>query len=804
MHLFFYQLKQAYLSLKQKPGFVFSVVSTMGITLGALLCVLTLAYVMLIKPLPYPDQERLFNVEHQLVNQGEVDGNAFTYPNLMHLYIHQTIFEKTALLYVDGAVITSLPAEPMASISFVTPQWFDLFATKMALGRTFEQSEKLNSYNPVALLSYQMWQTEFSGDKNILNKTVTFGGKSYQIIGVVSQDNIELPIAGAGFNTQLFIPWDFNSVSERDRKSWGNDDGGLMFIGKLKASLTNSQSSQQRDQLLTNLINDNWQEQVNSHAFFKGWSINLNAIPLKSYVVADSERSVILLLIGALGLVAIASANIANLFISRTAERQQQLAIYAAVGASKKQLFNTIFIETSVLMLLAIIVAQIFTYIGFSVLHYFLGDYLPRIHELGLNSFSVLSSLSMLVILTMIFSHLCRRMINYHALNTTLQSSGKGSGVQVSKSIRNILITSQIAIATALIFINIVLYKDAVELVEQPLGYDTNNIYATVLALPNAERSLRVEILSELKKVLLESPKISAVSQSMRPTGFGTFAITTEANNQSFSIAGKDVDDQYFSLINQKIIEGDNFTAAHIKDRDLVTVINDVFAKKLAPNGSAIGMKFTNGASVIGVVKSINIPGRASISPRFYYPASLSRNMLLIKVKNGQTLSREELISTFKTIDNSLSLFSFSTLTTYKNERLFSAKTTAFTTIVLTVITFLLSGIGLYGILKYSSQMRRFEIGTRMAIGAKGKDIITMVLKDNAAALLTGILVSILLLLGLYVGFSDKLTHYISVALIPVFIATLGLISFISFLACYVPLRQYIKKPAIQSLRGSD
>lgn len=804
MNLFFYQLKQAYLSLKQKPGFVFSVVSTMGITLGALLCVLTLAYVMLIKPLPYPDQERLFNVEHQLVNQGEVDGNAFTYPNLMHLFEHQTIFEQTALLYIDGAVITSISSEPMAGISYVTPKWFDLFATKMALGRTFNESEKLNSYQPVAILSYEMWKTEFSGNNNILNQKVSFGGKSFKIIGVVSKDNIELPLAGAGFKTQLYIPWDFNTVNERDRKAWGNDDGGLMFIGKIKANLSDSQSNQQRNQLLTKLINDNWQEQVNADEFFKGWTINLDAIPLKSYVVANGERSVVLLLIGALGLVAIACANIANLFISRTAERQQQLAICAAVGASKKQLFSSIFAETSLLMLLSIIVAQIFTSVGFSALHYFLGDYLPRINELGLNSFSVLSSFSILVILTLTFSHLCRKMINYHALNTTLQTSGKGNGIQVSKSVRNILITSQIAVATALIFINIVLYKDAIELVEQPLGYDTENIYAAVLALPNIERSLQAEHLTHLKKALLESPKIMAVSQSMRPSGFGTFAISTEADNQRFSIAGKDVDEQYFSLINQEIIEGDNFTTAQIKDRELVTIINDVFAKKLVPNGSALGTKFTNGASVIGVVKSINVPGRKSISPRFYYPASLSRNMLLIKVKNGQTLSREELITTLKTVDNNLSLFSFSSLTAYKNDRLFSATTTAFTTIILTVITFLLSGIGLYGILKYSSQMRRFEIGTHMAIGAKGKNIVAMVIKDNGRALFMGIVFSILMLLGIYVGFSDNLTRYISLDLVPVFVGTLGLISLISFLACYLPLRQYINKPAIHSLKGSD
>ncbi|MCO4799975.1 MAG: ABC transporter permease [Colwelliaceae bacterium] len=803
-NLAIYQIKQAYISLKQQPGFVFSVVSTMGVTLGALLCILTLAYVMLIKPLPYPDQERLYNIEHQLVNHGDVDGSAFTYPNLMHLYKNQTIFEKSALLYFDGAVITSLPSEPMAEVSFVTPQWFEMLATKMAVGRTFTNTEKLNSYNPVALISYEMWQTEYDGDKNILDKKVSFSGISFQIVGVLSKDNVELPIAGPSFRTKIYIPWDFNTVSDRDRKAWGNDDGGLMFVGKLKANLVNNQSAQQRDQILTNLINDNWQVQVSDHNFFKGWSININTEPLKSYIISDGEKSVILLLIGTLGLVVIASTNIANLFISRTAERQKQLAICAAIGASRKQLFSGIFSEACLLMFVSIIIAQLIAYIGFSALHHFLSDYLPRINELTLNYFSVFSSITILLLLTFVFSYVCLKMINYRVLNSTLQSSGKGNGVQVSKSMRNILIISQITVATVLIFINIVLYKDAIKLVEQKLGYETNGIYSAVLALPNIERSLQAEPISELKKALLELPKISGISQSMRPSGFGTFALTTEADNKRFSISGKDVDNHYFSLINQKIIEGDSFSDADIKDRELVTIINDVFAKKLAPNGSAIGIRFNNGSRVIGVVKAINIPGRVTVTPRFYYPASLTRNMLLIKLHDGQSLSREELIPILKTVNKNFSLFSFSSLTEYKNRRLFSAITTAITTITLTIITFLLSGLGLYGILKYSSQMRRFEIGTHLAIGAKRKDIIQMIIKDNSTALVIGVLLSTLILLGLYIGFSDELSSYISSQLIPLFIITLGLISLVSFLACYLPLRQYINNPAIHSLRGSE
>ncbi|MFB1000095.1 MAG: hypothetical protein QMC13_07685, partial [Colwellia sp.] len=127
MNLFTYQLKQAFLSLKKKPGFVFSVISTMGITLGALLCVLTLAYVMLIKPLPYPDQDRLYRVDSQQFDAaGALNVTAFSYPSLVHLYRHQQeknqqVFDQVALSIYDDEVLTSLATQPTLSTAYVTP-----------------------------------------------------------------------------------------------------------------------------------------------------------------------------------------------------------------------------------------------------------------------------------------------------------------------------------------------------------------------------------------------------------------------------------------------------------------------------------------------------------------------------------------------------------------------------------------------------------------------------------------------------------------------------------------------------------
>jgi predicted permease len=805
MNSFFYQIKQAWLSLKQKPGFVFSVVSTMGITLGALICVLTLAYVMLIKPLPYPDQDRLFRVEHQLIsNEGKVDGDAYTYPNLMHLYNNQTVFSKSVLSYFDAAVLTSISSEPMMAISYVTPQWFELFATKLAKGRIFEASEKLNSYSPVAILSYETWQKEFSGNENILDENITFGDKSYRVVGVTAPNDVELPLAGPGYKTQIYLPWDFNPFSDEQRKSWGNDDGGLTFIGKLKADLLPNFSAANINQKLTRLINENWQNNVSDQPFFKGWRINIEVSLVKSYIIGDGKRSVYLLIIGALGLVLIACANIANLFVSRTAERQQQLAIRAAVGASKSQLFKTIMAEIGVIMLLSMLLAQIFAYVGFTILAYSLGDFLPRIDELSLNAFSLLISVSLLVLLTLVFSQLCRQMINYHDLNATLQASGKGNGIQVSKRVRNILISSQIAIASALVFINIVLYIDATKLVNQPLGYETDNNVAVVLSLTSIEQNSRAATLTQLKAELRNLPQVVAVSQAMRPSIFGTTALTNDASAERYTAKRKGIDEAYFPLINQPLISGENFSAADIKDDNDVMIINDVFAQRLVPNGSALGMTFNGGVRVIGIVKSINVPGRMHDASRFYMPASLARNMLLIKVKTGQKLQREEFIKALKDVNTQLSLFSYASLADYKNERLFVPITTSIATIVLAILTLFLSALGLFGILSYSSQMRRFEIGTRMAIGAKGRDIVQLVFRDNAGAILWGVLASVTALSTLFVLFSDSLMKYLTITLVPIFVVTILLILSIAFCACYVPLRQYICKPAIHSLRGSD
>jgi predicted permease len=813
MTSFIYQLKQVFLSLKKKPGFVFSVVSTMGITLGALLCVFTLAYVMLIKPLPYPDQDRLYRVDSQQFDAaGALNVTAFSYPSLVHLYKNQQVFEQVALTIYDDEVLTSLDTQPTLSTAYVTPEWFQLTAASMAMGRPFSESENINSNVPVAVLSYQTWVNDFAQSTNILNEKVTFRGISFQVIGVLSSEFIEPKISTIGRETKVWLPFDFNAGVEAYRTRWWDRANNLTFIGKL----AKDQNLEQAQAKVTQLVNETWQENIDQNGYNKGWHIETALLSFQSVILGESGRSAYLLLLGVIGLLAIAFINIANLQLSRTVEKKNQLALRAAVGAKRKDLFSVLFAESFLLMFGVLLLALLIAQAGFDVLQTNLQQVLPRVNELSLGLFTLTSAVLTALLLAVLFALLSYRAIDLRRLNNSIQTSGKGTGLQVSKAMRTFLVISQVTVATVLIFININLLKTSLQTIYDPSVMNVEQLSSVVLTQSDASTLSRAEIsaiTAAIQKKIAQLPQVSVASRNSSPLtdGEGTWSLTEVASNQTVLPLGKSVDGHYFSLMGQRLLMGDNFIESHFTDRAPVLIINEQLAKQLVAKekgnlNAALGKQLSFGGpsafTIIGIVNDHKLPGKTTIPTRVYMP-NLNRSNLLIEVKDNQTLSREQLVSAIQSTSKSISLFEFSTLEQQKAQRLFSQYTAALTTAALTIITFILSAIGLYGILSYSTQMRRFELGTRMAIGAKRGDIIKLIITDNASAILLGLLLSIGVLSLLTFGFSEQVSHYLTLQLLPVFIVTLAMISMLSLFACYFPLRQYINKPVIHALKGN-
>ena len=818
MNLFLYQLKQAYLSLKQKPGFVFSIVATMGITLGALLCVVTLNYLLLIEPLPYPEQERLFVAEHHIVGtEKETKTVAYSYPGLVHLYKSKEAFEQTAIMYYAQDVIISHSSQPLVNTTYATPELHQMLASPMAVGRVFETSEVLDTNNPVAMLSYNTWQQEFNGSANILEQKVNLRGVSYRIIGVLAENFVEPKLAGIGRQTHLWLPWDFNPESTEQRQIFGNIKSNYKFIGQLRKGL----SQRQAQQLLTPLVSDHWQEGFAAKfEFFKGWSVVMKVRSVKNIILGDSESIAVMLLVGVIGLVMITCANISNLFMSRTAEKQRQMSIQAAIGATKKHLFKAMFAETSLLMLMSVILALVIAKVGFYIMQQYLSAVLPRVNELFLNPITFGSAILFTIVFALFFAKFSTRMINYHALNTTLQSSGKGSGLQVSKKTRHILIASQVALATVLVFINFSLFKGAVKTINAPIGFTTDNISTLILNFSSAQLLSQEEampIMAEIMESLEALPQVKSIAQGSSPLdGFGIKALTKLTDNERYTPYFKRIDHRYFNMIEQPLLQGENFTIVDRRDNDNKMIVNQAFAKQLKADGDVIGMRLSSigepDFKIIGIVNDIAIPGETAFGsddvaagvPRSYAPNELNEQQFMLKIKADQSVSREQLGMLLAEVDSRYSVFSFNATSDMLTQSLFAEITTAVTTAALALITFFLAGIGLYGVLSYSTQMRQLELGTRMALGAKRHDLILLIIKDNAKPIIFGVFFSLVILFSLYLFFSVELSSYITMQLAPMYVATIFLISTLSFIACYLPLRQYINKPAIHCLRGSD
>lgn len=815
MSILLKQYTQAWASLKRKPGLILAVVGTMGVTLGALLCTMTLNYLLLVEPLPYPEQERLFVADHRILDaENTTKTVAYSYPTLVQLYKSDEAFEQSAMIYYGQDVITSHEEQPLVNVAFTTPELHRFLSSTMLLGRMFEETEGLDKNNPVAILNYSTWKEEYSGRQDILDEKITIAGVSYRIVGVLAEKFVEPELYNIGRKTQVWLPWDFNHASYKNKENYTNINSNFTFVGILKSGL----HQEQANQLLTPMISESWQQGVAHMGFFKNWSVKVELRQLKRVVLGDSGTISSMLLIGMIGLALIACVNISNLFMARTAEKQRQMAIQAALGATKGRLFKATLAEIGILMVMSILLALAVAQLGFYVMQKYLSTILPRIAELSLNMITLSMAIFLCVTLALVFSKLSTRLVNYRALNLSLQSSGKGSGLQVSKRTRQVLIASQISLATVLVFANITLFKDAVSAINAPNGFNTDDLTTVMLNLTAQNSPTQEEIIpimAEMMEKFESLPQVESVAQSSSPLdGFGIKALTVD--NKKYTPYFKRVDERYFDMIQQPLIQGDNFTLVDRKDDTRAVIVNQAFANQLKSDGDVIGMRLVSIGEpefkVIGIVRSIDIPGETGFGsddtaakvPRVYAASGLSGQTFMLKLKEGQSISREMLARSIGEVDSRYGLYNYVIASETLTKRLFVEITTTVTTAALALLVLTLAGVGIYGILSYGTQLRRFELGTRMAIGATRRSIVSLVVTDNAKPVISGVIASIVLLVITYVVASDYVNMFFTIQAVPMILLTVTLILLVVLFACYWPLKPYINSQPINSLRANE
>lgn len=596
-------LVNAWRSLAKARIYVFSIVITLGITLGALITMFNLNYQLLAKPLPYPDQERLFLLAGNLLSDNKVDeSNAYSYPSAIEAYKNNDgYFSEKALVLFDQDIVRSLPDTPQINISYVTPEYLQLASAPMGKGRIFSQAEGLDNHAPVALISYDTWVSLYEQDPQILDKSIRVGEVDFKIVGVTAKTFVEPQLMMPGRLTQVWLPWDFNQIPAGFRTDWGWFDGDRYLVGKLKPGAQPEHAAQ----TITAHLEQRFKMEMEGQAYWQRKNLSFQLKSFQQVILGDNKTRLLLILAGTLALVLIAATNILNLMLSRASSQQHAMAIRAAVGAQPLHLFRWVLAETLWVMAISLIVALVISLGLISLLKSAGQQHLPRMAELYLDWPSILLSILFSFILALGFAGLVMRQMNYRALNGILHASGKGVAIQVSPTLRRALLISQVMLSGLLLTLSVATLKESVQHIQQPTGMLSDNLVR--IHLNQGTRS-RDRISPEEKKsdysaiynALKNSPKVAAVSYAsdipFSNDVLPWLAYLSKNQNlqpqlQAHCFA---VDENYLPLLGFRWIAGRNFTRVEMLSGAEVVIVNQTYARQWEADGEGyiLGRRF--------------------------------------------------------------------------------------------------------------------------------------------------------------------------------------------------------------------
>jgi putative ABC transport system permease protein len=808
------EMKRAVRSLSRAQGFVLTIVITLGLLLGAIICIFSLNWLLLVKPLPYPEQHRLVYVKGQsLKDKVVVRDDSHIYPVLTEIYQDAENFDSVALISYNDNIIANLPDTPRMDMTYVSPEYFTLLDMPVVLGRPFSVVEGVGDNRPVAVISYKTWQHYFKGSKDVLGKKILIGITRFTIVGVAAENFEEPELHGNTWNTQVWLPWDYNEIKANSKRenNWSKLADHTKLIGRLKELSVDSNHLAIISQKLTSQMAEKHRRN-NDEVVSRKFSIALEVQILDKRILGDSHTTALLMFVGVFMLLCIAGTNVTNLFFARSAQMQRALAIRSALGASPMHLFKVMLAETIIIMSLAALLAGFVAMPGMKLLIELSKDHFPRVHTLHFGWVEAIFLLVSTVLLAILFAWLVCKQINYRKLVNSLQSGGKGGGLQVAKKNRYTIILIQVALAGVLLTSTLTLLSQSLVLWLTPQSVETQGRYLlrANVRLGGDENRLHGDALKEMIDQLPYDASIEQVSHSNTWPYWGHNMLLSDklGSGDTFSLSGSGIDENWLSFYNVQLLRGRNFTRAELDDGARVLLVNQSAANLIATDAHVVGKRLHWHGSdklytVVGVIEDIALPG-VNVEPQIHYPSSSYDNNIAIKMVAGQTLEREKLSKLLDDINGRLYVSRLIDCDELYRSQLARDRLIVGISFAISSLTLFIVGIGLYGILSYQVQLCRSELGIRLAIGAKPNDIFRFVIIDTLKPASIGLATSLLIGAGIIRFYRHEISALISggeTAWVFPALISLSFILSVIFLACYLPLRYVVNQPPIYSLR---
>ena len=808
-------LRYALRGLQKQPGFAAVVVITLALGIGASTAIFSVVNAVLLRPLPFPNSDRLHVIwgNYRALNIQRLPAKAAEYDD----YATQTQVFDSVAAYSGQSFNMSGGVEPeRIRGATVSANLFPMLEAQAAAGRVFTDAERQDR---VVVLSDGFWQRRFASDRSVINQSITLDNQNYTMIGIMPA-TFQFPHASmASFSgsepVDVWLPLNYTGDQVASRRG----PYFLHVLGRLSPGVTLDQARAHM-----NALAQQFERELHGYRGPKGedggW--NITVTPLQEEIVGSSRRALLVLLFAVGLLLLIACANVANLLMMRSAKRHKELAIRAALGASRWTIARQLLIEGLVLATLAAALGFVFVGWGLEALPALGPAILPRAQEVSVDARVFAFMVLAVTVISAGFSLIAARPVAKLDLQDALKNARRSRGARSSRW-RNVLVVAEVSLAVLLLVGSGLLVKSLLRLQETNSGIVADELLSVEIDLSAAnyqEPERASDFYRQLARKVESLPGVQSVS-------FGTSQpLSGRAGSDPFAIEGRQLDPRnltsagwqlvganYLKTLGIPLIKGRDVTPEDMEPgASAVAVINERMAARYWPNEDPIGRRITLGLprpdnpwiTIVGIAK--DVPHRAVDSkpePDWYTSRVVSpqRHRYLF-VRSAQPTS--SLITAIRnevaTIDRHQPLTSVNTMTDVIGATTAPRRFNAFLLATFAAIALLLATLGIYSVISYSITLQTHEIGIRMALGAQRSSILNLVLKKGIVLTLLGATIGLAAALVLTrwmssllfgISASDPLT-YVTVLLI-----ALGA----ALLACSIPARRATRVDPLVALR---
>jgi predicted permease len=795
--------------LFKRPGFTLIAVLTLALGIGANTAIFSVIDATLFHPLPFEKSERLMNIKGagNLLNlMPEIDGGEF-----LAWREPLNVFESVAAYESGRANLSDAYSPARIQIMQITPGFFPLLRVQPSLGRWFSEYDARRGEARLLILSHGLWRQRFGGDKNMLGKQVRLNGTPFTVIGVAPS---WFDYEAYGEKPEAFIPYLPGDNLLAKEASFPN------VIGRLKDGVTQEQAQAELNAIGERLTRLKQEEAArNPEKSFSG-RVEIGLRPLVELFVGNLRQPLFVLLGAVACVLLIACANVANLLLARALNRSPEIAVRAALGASRWRLIRQWLTESLLLALAGGSAGLLMAAWIIDAMTKIYPEPLTKLGAPGIDARALAFTLAVTLLTGLLFGLAPALQFSRPDLTTALKEGGGASVAGVAPRLQKILLIGEVALTLALLIGAGLLVKSFWRMLELRAGFRAEQVLTLEIS-PAPGKYADPERLAALYQQVIERVSALPGARIVGASNHLPMSITGGISLSPLKVIGRGgfdmmiggtnriASEDYFRALNIPLREGRFFDARDTAQSPRVMIVNESLAKHAFPNESAIGKLVGYGSGdaryeIVGVVGDSDFMGvGGNFGQEVYRPLRqrpFGALRLAIQTSGDPVLMIGAVRDAVSQCDPDLPIYNVKTMTQIVAEAAAQRRFAMSSLGAFALVGLLLSSLGVYGVMSYIVERRTHEIGVRMALGARANDVLKLALWQGMKPVLIGIPIGMAAALGLAILLAELL-YGVRPFDTPTFMTVPPLLAIVALLACWIPARRAAKVDPMIALR---